>query len=153
MCILDTYSVYFTKSELQMGFKKKIGYAHALYTVRSVVDYFTSGDSVVNLCALDISKEFDKVNHYVLFMKLMEGKIPVSLLYVLVHWHSLSTAVVKWQSVCSYVFQLHSVVRQGDVLYAVLFGVYVNSFIDALIRSGLGCHVAGVHVGCIVKSK
>jgi len=47
-----------------MGFKKKIGCAHALYTVRSVVDYFTSGDSVVNLCALDISKAFNKVSHY-----------------------------------------------------------------------------------------
>jgi len=54
MCILDIDSVYFTTSDLQMGFKKKIGCAHALYTVRSVVDYFTSGDSVVNLCALDI---------------------------------------------------------------------------------------------------
>jgi len=69
---------------------------------------------------------------------------------VLVHWYSLSTAVVKWQSVCSYVFQLHSGVRQGGVLSPVLFGVYVNSLIYALISSGLGCHVAGVHVGCVM---
>jgi len=66
----------------------------------------------------------------------MEQKIPLSLLQVLVHWYSLSTAVVKWQSpVCSYVFQLYSGVRQGDVLSPVLFGVYVNSLIDALISS------------------
>jgi len=30
MCIMDTYSVYFTTSDLQMGFKKKIGCTHAL---------------------------------------------------------------------------------------------------------------------------
>jgi len=52
--------------------------------------------------------------------------------------------------VCSYVFQLHSGVRQGGVLSPVLFGVYVNSLIDALISSVLGCHVAGVHVGCVI---
>ena len=105
---------------------------------------------MVNLCALDISKAFDKVSHYVLFMKLMERKIPVSLFQVLVHWYSPSTAVVKWQSVRSYVFQLHSGVRQGGVLSPVLFSVYVNSLIDALISSGLGCHVAGVRVGCVM---
>jgi len=43
---------------------------------------------------------------------------------------------------------LHSGVRQGGVLSPVLFGVYVNSLIDALISSRLDCHVrvAGVHV-------
>jgi len=76
----------------------------------------------------------------------MEQQIPISLLQVLVHWYSLSTAV--WQSVCSYV--LHSGVRQGGVLSSVLFGVYVNSLIGALISSGLDCHVAGVHVGCVM---
>jgi len=45
---------------------------------------------------------------------------------------------------------MHSGVRRGSVLSPVLFGVYVNSLIDALISSGLGCHVAGVHDGCLM---
>ena len=91
---------YFTTSDLQMGFKKEIGCPRALYTVKSVVDYFTNGDSVVNLCALDISKAFEKVNHYALFIKLMEREIPVSLLRVLVHWYSLSTAMALCVFIC-----------------------------------------------------
>jgi len=34
----------------------------------------------VNLCMLDISKAFDKVNHYCMFIKLMNRSVPVVLL-------------------------------------------------------------------------
>jgi len=29
-----------------------------------LVDYYIANDSTANLCAIDISKAFDKVNHY-----------------------------------------------------------------------------------------
>ena len=35
----------------------------------------------------------------------------------------------------------------------MLFGTYVNSLIDALISSGLGRHVAGIYVGCIMYAE
>jgi len=54
MCILDRYGEYLWSSDLQFGFKKGIGCNHALYTVRSVVEYFTAAGSVINLCALDM---------------------------------------------------------------------------------------------------
>ena len=39
-----------------------------------VTDYYTSYGSTVNVCALDLSKAFDKMNHHGLFMKLMERR-------------------------------------------------------------------------------
>ena len=63
MCILEIYGDYLVTSDLQYGFKKRVGCNHALYTVKSVVQHFTSGNSTVNLCALDMSKAFDKLNH------------------------------------------------------------------------------------------
>ena len=62
MCILDRYGEYLWSSDLQFGFKKSIQCNHALYTIRSVVEYFTAAGSIINLCALDMSKAFDKVN-------------------------------------------------------------------------------------------
>ena len=53
MCILELYGDYFVTSDFQFGFKKRLGCSHALYTVKSVVQHFTSGSSTVNLCALD----------------------------------------------------------------------------------------------------
>jgi len=40
-------------------------------TVTSVVDHYVSNGSTVNLCALDVSKAFDKMSHYGLFINLM----------------------------------------------------------------------------------
>ena len=72
-------------SDLQFGFKKGSGCNHALYTVRSVVEHFTAAGSVVNPCALDMSKAFDKVNHYVLWIKLMDRSVPLTFLHILMH--------------------------------------------------------------------
>ena len=60
-----------------------MGCNHALYTVKSVVQHFTSGNSTVNLCALDMSKAFDKLNHYALFIKLMDRNVPHAIMNVL----------------------------------------------------------------------
>jgi len=37
--------------------------------LRSIVDGYTKNGSTVNLCAIDISKAFDKVNHYALLIQ------------------------------------------------------------------------------------
>ena len=76
MCLLEHYGSYLQTSDLQFGFKKGVGCSHAIFAVRAVVDYFTRYGSSVNLCALDMSKAFDKVNHYALFNKLMDRQVP-----------------------------------------------------------------------------
>ena len=48
-----------------------------LYTLRSVVDYYVNNGSTVNICSLDISKAFDKMNHHCrVFLKLMQKHAP-----------------------------------------------------------------------------
>jgi len=62
-CILDRYDCYFSSNDNLFGFKKGIGCSQAVYTVRNIITRFVDGGSTVNLCALDLSKTFDKVNH------------------------------------------------------------------------------------------
>ena len=76
MCLLVQFEPYLTSAELQFGFKSKIGCMDAILTARTVVNYFTDRCSTITMCTLDLSKAFDKVNHCVLFMKLMERNIP-----------------------------------------------------------------------------
>ena len=64
------------------GLKKCVGCSHAIFPVRSIVDQYVSNGSTVNICALDISKAFDKMNHHCLFIKLMERYVPITLLSV-----------------------------------------------------------------------
>ena len=70
-------------------------------TIRSVVEYFTAAGSVINLCALDMSKAFDKVNHYALWIKLMDRSVPLIFVRTLMHWYGLCSAVVRWGNVFS----------------------------------------------------
>jgi len=68
---------------------------HAIYTLRSV-DYYVSNGSVVNICALDISKAFDKVTFHGLFLKLMQNQILLKLLCILENWFKLCSTCIKW---------------------------------------------------------
>ena len=66
MYLLDLFGKYLTRSDLQFGFKNGVGCKDAIYALQSLVDFYTEHESTVNLCLLDISKAFDKVNHYCL---------------------------------------------------------------------------------------
>jgi len=81
-CILEQYHSFLYSSDNQYGFKKGVSCNHAIFAVRNIVDTFVSKGSTVNLCAIDIAKAFDKVNHHALYIKLMKRRIPVVLLNV-----------------------------------------------------------------------
>ena len=50
--------------ELQFGFKRKTSSNHALFTLESVVKYFTGNGSNLYVAFLDCTKAFDRVSHY-----------------------------------------------------------------------------------------
>jgi len=150
MCLVELYGTYLLTSDLQFGFKKGLGCSHALLTVRSIVYYFTNHGSNVNLCALDMSKAFDKVNHYALFNKLMDRSIPREFLCILMSWYSISAAYVRWDNMLSDMIVLACGVRQGDVLLPILFAVYVNDIIEKQRRSNHGCRIGELFLGCIM---
>ena len=85
--------------------------AHAIYSLSCVVDYYVNCGSMINICALDLSKAFDKMSHYGLIIKLMERRIPDMLLYVIEHWFSIGCTCVKWGTYVSRYFNLSCGVR------------------------------------------
>jgi len=53
------------------------------YYVRKIIDHFVNSGSTVIICAINLSKAFDKNNHHTLFIKLMKRHFPAKLLIVL----------------------------------------------------------------------
>ena len=78
MAILHRFIKYFTTSDAQFGFKKKLSCSHVIYSVRNVVDHYINGDSTVNLAMVDLSKAFDKMNHQCSVHEITKQKISCS---------------------------------------------------------------------------
>jgi len=113
MAILFRFSPYFETSDLQFGFKKKLSCSHAIYSIRNIVDHYIRGPSTVSLYFVDLSKAFDKVNHYALILKLLKRKLPIQIIDIFVHWLEASLTCVRWGSSLSHFVKLVSGVRQG----------------------------------------
>jgi exonuclease III len=145
-CILQRYKNFFITSDNQFGFKKFTGCSQAIYTVRQTVEYYIKSGSTVNLCALDLSKAFDKVNHFGLFIKLMNRAIPLMLLEVLEHWFCICKTCVRFGSSVSAFVSLKCGVRQGGVLSPHLFNIYIDDVIKTVSNSNYCCKV---HFSCV----
>ena len=88
-------------------------------------------------CLLDLSKAFDKMNHYAMYIKLMNRLIPVQVLKVLENWFSLCLSCVKWGSVKSYFYELETGVRQGGVLSPFLFGIFIDDLVKLVNKANI----------------
>jgi len=110
----------------QFGFKKGVGCRHAIYTVRCMVDRLISVWSTANLCAIDLSKAFDKVNHHALYIELMKRHFPVKVLHLIENMCSTCYASFKGDDIWSDMFRVDFGVRQGSVLLPYLFALYLD---------------------------
>ena len=148
--ILVNFEGYLRSSDSQFGFKKHVGCSHAIYTLSSVVDHFVSNGSTVNLCSLDISKAFDRCNHYALFCKLIDRRIPANVVMILVVWYSKCVGTVNWNGIFSTKFSLICGVRQGGCLSPVMFSILVDCLIWSIHKSGLGCFIDNLNFGILM---
>jgi len=140
LCVYERFKNYFISSDNQFGFKKGLGCSHAIYAVRNIVEHFVKDGATVNICALDLSKAFDKTDHNALFIKLMQRNLPIEVLLTLENWFSDCWTCIRWRESTSHFFQIKLGVRQGSVLSPFLFAVYVNEIIGRY-RIGQGTFI------------
>lgn len=146
LCVLDRYGDYFGTSDYQFGFKKHTSCSHVVYSVRNVIDHYVSNGSTINVCTLDLSKAFDRMNHYVLFTKLIERNLPFKLLHLLEKWFTMSETCVRWSGQYSTFYKLTAGVRQGGVLSPFLFAIFIDGIVNKIKYANVGCYVSTVCV-------
>ena len=130
-CFLKRFDKLLRSSDCQFGFKKNLGCSHAILSVRKLVNQMINNGCTANICSLDLSKAFDKVNHCALYIKLMKRYFPVDLLELLENWINNCSSCVKWRACYSEFFRVSFGVRQGSVLSPFLFAVYIDDIIDS----------------------
>ena len=75
MVLMMLFDSQLSSDSLQFGFKQNSSGNHAMFTLKTVVDHYVRDGSTVNICALDISKTFDRVDHFALFDLLMDRNV------------------------------------------------------------------------------
>ena len=152
--ILGRYNAYminiqFTTSSLQFGFKQ--GFSCDLCTglIKNVVGRYCYNDSSVYGCFLDASKAFDRVDHLLLFNKLLHRNLPPAVVRVLLAWYTDQKAGVRWNGSLSNKFSISNGVRQGGVLSPILFTIYIDDLLLQLEQQGIGCYWNHLFAGAV----
>ena len=135
---------------LQFGFKKRTSTSHTLFTLRSTVDHFNKHGSNVFVAFLDCTKAFDRISHYGLFIKLMKQYVHLCLLLLIIYWHVNMICRVKWGNKFSEFFNIPLGTKQGGISSPGYFSLYLNDLVSELRRSGVGCHLIRLFLGCVL---
>ena len=141
---------YLDSDELQFGFKPRHSTNHAVFTLKSCVEFFTKRGSNVFATFLDFSKAFDKISHHGLFLKLMGRGVPLCFLLIVVYWYMNMEYSCKWGAAYSDWFKVLCGTKQGGILSPDFFAIYIDDLIKELRKSKVGCHVLGVFIACIL---
>ena len=112
-----------------------------IFTLKSVIKYYTRQSTPVFLCFLDASKDFDRVNHWKLFRKLIIWKVPLMIVRMFIFWYSKQEMCIKWGQATSDYFTISNGVRQGGIVWPRLFAVYVDDLSKQLIDARSGCFI------------
>jgi len=128
----------------QFGFKPQHSTDMAVYSLKCITEYYTTQNSPVYICFVDASKAFDRVNHWTLYIKLLERGVPTILVRSLAYWYCNQTFLIRWGSALSAPFSVTNGLRQGGILSPHLYNVYIDELSCILGKSHAGCYLNDV---------
>ena len=60
----------------------------SINALKETVDYYITGGSYVFSCFVDFQKAFEKVNYWILYLKLLDDGVDDKIVTILDFWHS-----------------------------------------------------------------
>ena len=131
-------------SSYQFAYKE--GYSTSLcsFLVAETIQYYKANGSDVYMLSLDASKAFDRVKYSKLFKLLVERSICPLIIRYLINIYLISSATVKWNNCESDSFGIGNGVKQGGIISAPLFAIYIDPLISKLNRAKQGCYIGDI---------
>ena len=106
--------------DLEYGFKRNASCSQAVFTMRTVVDHYVNTGSTVTLCALDISKAFEPVDHFALLDLLLDRRLPNNFIAIFYNWMFKCQIYVRWGMALSYPFSVRAHHHHHIFVYSVV---------------------------------
>ena len=120
---------YLTTIANQFVFKPGHSTDLCIYALKGFIEYYKSRNTTVYV--LDDSKAFDRIDHWLLFKKLISKDVPLFIITLLVYWYSHQQMCVRWENIVSS-FGVSNGVKQGGIISPTLFNVYMDSLSTSL---------------------
>ena len=136
-------------NDLQFAYQPKCSTNMCTWLVVETIDYFIRNGGEVFACAMDMTKAFDLVVHSKLLLKLLNAGMPPIVVRLLMVMFLTQFANVRWCGALSDTFPLGNGCKQGAVLSAIAYCVYVNGLFDELSHKKSGCWVGGNFLGLL----
>ena len=90
------------------------------------------------------------MNHFILFNKLMNLKIPPGYITIIKCWYEKLTIAVKWGSAISKFLGIQAGMRQGRILSPFFFAIFVDGCLKKLTKCKFGCYIKGLCMNSIM---
>ena len=132
--VMEYLVLPFLKSKIHMS-RHQFGYIRNKSTVYS--------------CFLDMSKAFERVNHSLLLKKLQSSNVNPCIIKLLENVFRNSTASVFYNNCFSKKWTIRRGCRQGGVLSAFLFSLYIDSILTEIGNFSFGCRLGSNKINII----
>ena len=119
-------------SKYQFAYKSGFSTSLCSFLVAETISYYRSRGSNVYMVSLDATKAFDRVQYSKLFNKLIDRDICPLIIRFLLNSYVISKSIVKWNNCQSKSFNIGNGVKQGAVLSAPLFAIYIDDLLYIL---------------------
>jgi hypothetical protein len=133
-----------TQNPSQRGFTAKTSPLNAAFIIEELKRNSKDDKELLSVTLLDAKSAFDVVNTDHLLRRLYQIGIDDKIWNLVYNLHENATSAVKWIGQTSTFFKVSQGVRQGVILSADLYNIYVNPLLDRLNKTGLGAKVGDI---------
>ena len=146
-CLLKIFEIYLLNiiaeensiNPRQFGFSRGVSTTDTCFLLKEVVYEYSKSKKTAIIRFIDLSKAFDKVDHFELGKMLMNEDIPIDIVFILVHYFRNQSAKIVWKDESSKYRQIEWGVRQGGILSPFLLKFHINSLINNIFYMDEGC--------------
>ena len=128
-------------STCQYAYRENTSTLDAVTILKEVVHKYTSEGSTVYSCFMDLSKAFERVDHVKLLDKLRDNGVSPHIVRLLRYVLLNSFAAVEYLGATSAAWRIKRGVRQGGVLSALLFSIYIEDLLASVSKQEHGCRL------------
>ena len=133
----------------KFGFKKGASTTDACYILKEVIHRYLKGKGNVFSAFIDLSKAFDKVDHFILGNILMDKDIPLDIVILIMHYLRNQSARILWDGEFGEYHAINEGVRQGGILSPFLFKLYIDSVIKEIGNLEMGCRLGFLRINIL----